>query len=181
MVFCLKLHAEAPVLGNALLGDVQLGNDLEPGQQERMEGAVQRLHDLVQDAVDAVLDDQGVVLISMWMSEAFLLTAVRMMLFSSLMTESSSSVMLSMVTTSSSSTIVGRLLQGEGLGLVAQHLGVGVAFFEEFFQLVAVGEEGHDLFLGEILDHADLVEVLRDRAWPRRWCRRSPPGGRRGS
>ena len=118
--------------------------------------------------------------ISIWMSEAFLLTAVRMMLLSSLMTESSSSVMLSMVTTSSSTASAG-LFQGEGLGLVAQHLGVGVAFFQEFFQLVAVGQERHDLFLGEILDHADLVEVFRVGHGHGRWCRPFPPGGRRGS
>ena len=49
------LQLDAAVLGNAALGDIQLGHDLQPAD----DGVLQldrRLHDLVQHAVDAVAD-----------------------------------------------------------------------------------------------------------------------------
>ena len=47
---------EAAVLRDALLGDVQLGHDLDARDDRRVELLVDRLHRLVQHAVDAVLD-----------------------------------------------------------------------------------------------------------------------------
>ena len=52
------LDLDAAVLGQPPLGDVQLGHDLDPGGDGGLE-AGRRLHDLVQDAVDAVADPEG--------------------------------------------------------------------------------------------------------------------------
>jgi hypothetical protein len=51
-----NLHAEAPVLGHALLGDVQLGHDLHAADDRRVVLARDGLHGRLQHAVDAVLD-----------------------------------------------------------------------------------------------------------------------------
>ena len=48
---------EAAVLGNPLLGDVEFGHDLDPADDGLVVALVDRLHRLVQHAVDPVLDD----------------------------------------------------------------------------------------------------------------------------
>src|SRR5262249_39691486 len=57
-------HAEleAPVLRDASLGDVQLRHDLDAGDDRPMVTLVDRIHGLVQNAVDAVLDDDDILL-----------------------------------------------------------------------------------------------------------------------
>ena len=52
----LDAKLETAVLGNALLRDVELGHDLESRDDRRVEFLIDRLHRLVQRAVDAVLD-----------------------------------------------------------------------------------------------------------------------------
>ena len=54
-------HAEAAVLRHAALGDVQLAHDLDTRDDGRVVLLRDRLHGLLQHAVDAVLDDHGVV------------------------------------------------------------------------------------------------------------------------
>ena len=52
------LERDAPVLGHALLGDVQLGHDLDPRHQQGRQFAL-GLHHLTQDAVDTKADHQA--------------------------------------------------------------------------------------------------------------------------
>src|SRR5581483_2484042 len=52
---------EAAVLGDALLGDVELGHDLDTADDRRVMAFVDRLERFVEHAVDAVLDDDFVV------------------------------------------------------------------------------------------------------------------------
>ncbi len=52
-----QLDLDAPVLGQAPLGDVHLGHDLEAGDDGVLE-LHRRLHDLVEDAVDPVADPE---------------------------------------------------------------------------------------------------------------------------
>src|SRR5690242_757617 len=57
----LILHAEAAVLGNAALGDIEVAQDLDAGDDGGMPVLGDGLHGVLQDAVDAVLDgDFGV-------------------------------------------------------------------------------------------------------------------------
>ena len=58
----LDLQPEAAVLGDAALGDVEFGHDLDPGDDRRLELLVDRLHGLAEDAVDPVLDPDPLVL-----------------------------------------------------------------------------------------------------------------------
>ena len=51
------LHAEAAVLGDPLLRDVQLGHDLDAADDRGVVLLGHRLHGRLQHAVDAVLDD----------------------------------------------------------------------------------------------------------------------------
>ena len=53
---------EAAVLGDPLLGDVELRHDLDPADDGRVVALVDRLHRLVEHAVDAVLDHDLAVL-----------------------------------------------------------------------------------------------------------------------
>ena len=57
----LVADTKAAVLGDAALGDVELGHDLDAGQDRLVVLAGDRGHGLLQDAVDAVLDEQRVV------------------------------------------------------------------------------------------------------------------------
>ena len=57
MVRPFEAQLEAPVLRNPLLGDVELGHDLDAADHGLMMALVDRLHRLVEDTVDAVLDD----------------------------------------------------------------------------------------------------------------------------
>jgi len=50
-------HLEPPILGNALFGDVQLGNNLDPADDRRVMAFVDGLHRLVEDTIDPVLDN----------------------------------------------------------------------------------------------------------------------------
>ena len=52
----LDLEPEAAVLGDAALGDVEVGHDLDAGDDRRLELLVDGLHGLAEDAVDAELD-----------------------------------------------------------------------------------------------------------------------------
>ena len=51
-----------PSCGNALLGDVELRHDLDARNDRAVVALVDRVHGLVEDAVDAVLDDDDVFL-----------------------------------------------------------------------------------------------------------------------
>ena len=51
-------HLDPAVLGQALLGDVHVGHDLDPGQHRVLE-LHRQVHGLVEDAVDAVADAEG--------------------------------------------------------------------------------------------------------------------------
>ena len=55
------LHPEAAVLGHALLGDVQLGHDLDAADDRGVVLLGDRLHGRLEHAVDAVLDHHLVV------------------------------------------------------------------------------------------------------------------------
>ena len=53
----LKPQLEAPILRYALFGDVELGHDLDPADDRLMVLPIDRLHRLVEHAINAVLDD----------------------------------------------------------------------------------------------------------------------------
>jgi hypothetical protein len=60
-VAALDAHAEAAVLRDALLGDVQLGHDLDAADDRRVVLLGDRLHGRLEHTVDAVLDHHLVV------------------------------------------------------------------------------------------------------------------------
>ncbi len=108
MVFCLNFMRKRPSWGMRF--SAMSSSEMTLSRVSRKEWKEQSSGSMIRCRMPSMryLMTRASPLISIWMSEAFLFTAVRMMLLSSLMTESSSSlsVMLSMVTTSSSSASV---------------------------------------------------------------------------